>query len=194
LVTDATEWFAELDRHEPEPFMAGGRNQPTTPVGPVLRELPARPQRLHRAPQRQPSGRPDAAGAALKDGASVAVSAVVAFELWYGTAKRARKQANRQRLETFFAGPLELVPFDDEDARAADELRAALETAGTPIGAYDLLIAGQALRYDATLVTASTAEFSGSRAVPGGLGLAELSQPTWSGGGLFAGGADRAGR
>jgi tRNA(fMet)-specific endonuclease VapC len=60
----------------------------------------------------------------------------------------------------FFAGPLDLVPFDDEDARAAGEVRAALESAGTPIGAYDLLIAGQALRYDATLVTANTAEFS----------------------------------
>jgi tRNA(fMet)-specific endonuclease VapC len=97
---------------------------------------------------------------ALKDGASVAVSAVVAFELWYGAAKSARRQANRQRLETFFAGPLDLVAFDDEDARVAGEIRATLEVAGTPIGAYDLLIAGQALRYDATLVTANTAEFS----------------------------------
>jgi tRNA(fMet)-specific endonuclease VapC len=97
---------------------------------------------------------------ALEDGASVAVSAVVAFELWYGAAKSARRQANRQRLETFFAGPLDLVPFDDDDARAAAEIRSTLEVAGTPIGAYDLLIAGQALRYDATLVTANTSEFS----------------------------------
>jgi tRNA(fMet)-specific endonuclease VapC len=97
---------------------------------------------------------------ALKDGASVAVSAVVAFELWYGAAKSARRKANRQRLETFLAGPLELVAFDDVDARAAGEVRAALESAGTPIGAYDLLVAGQALRHDATLVTANTAEFS----------------------------------
>lgn len=97
---------------------------------------------------------------ALKDGASVAVSAVVAFELWYGAAKGARRQPNRQRLETFFAGPLELVPFDDEDARAAGEVRALLEAAGTPVGAYDLLIAGQALRYDTTLVTANAAELS----------------------------------
>ena len=36
LVTDATEWFAELDRDGPEPFMAEGRNQPTTPIGAVL--------------------------------------------------------------------------------------------------------------------------------------------------------------
>jgi tRNA(fMet)-specific endonuclease VapC len=96
----------------------------------------------------------------LRDRASVAVSAVVAFELWYGAAKSARRQANRQRLETFFAGPLDLVAFDDEDARVAGEVRATLEAGGTPIGAYDLLIAGQALRYDATLVTANTAEFS----------------------------------
>ena len=71
-------------------------------------------------------------GRALEDGASVAVSAVVAFELWYGAAKSARRQANRQRLETFFAGPLELVPFGDEDARAAGEIRAGLETAARP--------------------------------------------------------------
>ena len=36
LVTDVTEWFAELDRDDPEPFMTEGRNQPTTPVGPAL--------------------------------------------------------------------------------------------------------------------------------------------------------------
>jgi tRNA(fMet)-specific endonuclease VapC len=96
----------------------------------------------------------------LKGRASVAVSAVVAFELWYGAAKSTRRQANRQRLETFFAGPLDLVAFDDEDARVAGEIRAMLEAAGTPIGADDLLIAGQALRHDATLVTANTAEFS----------------------------------
>jgi tRNA(fMet)-specific endonuclease VapC len=96
----------------------------------------------------------------LKGRASVAVSAVVAFELWYGAAKSARRQANRQRLETFFAGPIDLVAFDEEDTRVAGEIRATLEMAGTPIGAYDLLIAGQALRHDATLVTANTAEFS----------------------------------
>ena len=97
---------------------------------------------------------------AIKHGDSVAVPVVAAFELWYGAAKSARRQANLQRLETFFAGPLELVPFDEEDARVAGEIRAALEAAGTPIGAYDLLIAGQALRHDATLVTANASELS----------------------------------
>jgi tRNA(fMet)-specific endonuclease VapC len=95
----------------------------------------------------------------IKRGHDVAVPAVVAFELWYGAAKSARRQANVQRLESFFAGPLELVAFADEDARAAGEIRAILEARGAPIGAYDLLIAGQARRHGAILVTANTSEF-----------------------------------
>jgi hypothetical protein len=38
-------------------------------------------------------------------------------------------------------------------------LRAQLEAVGRPIGAYDLLIAGQALRRNSTLVTANVSEF-----------------------------------
>ncbi len=36
LVTDVAEWFADLDRHGPEPFMAEGREQPITPVREVF--------------------------------------------------------------------------------------------------------------------------------------------------------------
>ena len=50
-------------------------------------------------------------------------------------------------------------PFDDEDARIAGTLRASLESEGRPIGAYDLLIAGQAFRRNLTLVTANVTEF-----------------------------------
>jgi tRNA(fMet)-specific endonuclease VapC len=96
----------------------------------------------------------------MATGDSITVSSVVAFELWYGVAKSTRKVANTERLEAFFAGPLDLLAFDDEDARTAGTIRAALEAGGTPIGAYDLLIAGQALRYGATLVTANVSEFS----------------------------------
>src|ERR1700691_3180209 len=89
----------------------------------------------------------------------VFVSSVVAFELWYGVAKSARATANAQLLTTFFAGPIGLLAFDDEDARVAGVVRANLEAAGKPIGAYDLLIAGQALRHKLTLVTANSREF-----------------------------------
>jgi tRNA(fMet)-specific endonuclease VapC len=91
--------------------------------------------------------------------ADIFVPAVVAFELWYGVAKSARPEANAPRVEAFFAGPVGFLPFEDEDSRIAGRLRAALEKTGKPIGAYDLLIAGQALRHGATLVTANTREF-----------------------------------
>jgi tRNA(fMet)-specific endonuclease VapC len=96
---------------------------------------------------------------ALDGGAQALVSTVVAFELWYGVAKSARQEANAKRLETFFAGPLSLLPFEEEDAKAAGRVRAAIEAAGKPIGAYDLLIAGQALHHRLTLVTANAKEF-----------------------------------
>ena len=56
--------------------------------------------------------------------------------------------------------PLSPLPFDEEDAAQSAGLRAILETAGTPIGPYDVLIAGQSLRHGATLVTANTREFA----------------------------------
>jgi tRNA(fMet)-specific endonuclease VapC len=53
----------------------------------------------------------------------------------------------------------EIVEFDQEDARRAGEIRAVLAKAGAPIGAYDVLIAGQALARSLTLVTHNVREF-----------------------------------
>jgi tRNA(fMet)-specific endonuclease VapC len=87
------------------------------------------------------------------------LSSIVSFELWYGVGKSQRKESNGQRLEAFFAGPLELAQFDEDDAREAGTVRAELESRGRPIGAYDVLLAGQARRRAATLVTANAWEF-----------------------------------
>ncbi len=97
---------------------------------------------------------------ALGGGARIHVSSVVTFELWYGVAKSARQAANIQRLEAFLAGPIVLLPFEPEDAKHAGSIRATLQTSGKPIGAYDVLIAGQALARQLTLVTANVSEFS----------------------------------
>jgi len=90
----------------------------------------------------------------------ILLSSIVAFELWYGVAKSQRKDGNTQRLETFLGGPLEWALFDEDDARAAGTVRAELETVGRPVGAYDVLLAGQARRCGATLVTSNTKEFA----------------------------------
>jgi len=96
---------------------------------------------------------------AIAKEATVVVSSVVAFELWYGVAKSQRKEANTRRLLAFLAGPLEWTLFDEQDAREAGAVRDELETAGKPIGAYDVLIAGQTRRRGATLVTANVGGF-----------------------------------
>lgn len=90
----------------------------------------------------------------------LALSSVVLFELWYGVAKSGRIQDNTERLRILLSGDLDVLDFDDEDAQTAGRIRADLEKNGTPIGAYDLLIAAQALRRDLTVITANTREFS----------------------------------
>ena len=90
----------------------------------------------------------------------IATSSVVLFELWYGVAKSQRPKANAERIATFLSGPLEVMNFSAEDAEHAGRIRATLERLGKPIGAYDVLIAGQALRHKATLVTANSSEFA----------------------------------
>lgn len=97
---------------------------------------------------------------AIARGTEVSVSAVVVFELWYGVAKSTQQESNTSRLESFLAGPISLLAFDEEDARAAGRIRAVVEKIGRPIGAYDLLIAGQAVRHKLTLVTANGKEFA----------------------------------
>ena len=88
------------------------------------------------------------------------VSSIVVFELRYGAARSRQREATLTRLEAFLAGPLDILAFDDDDAAEAGEARAALELAGRPIGAYDVLIAGQARRRGLTVVTANINEFS----------------------------------
>lgn len=97
---------------------------------------------------------------AAGNGSSIAVSSIVLFELWYGVEKSQQVPENTERLRLFLSGDLELLDFDDEDAQTAGRVRALLEKAGTPIGAYDVLIASQALRRGLTVVTANTSEFS----------------------------------
>jgi tRNA(fMet)-specific endonuclease VapC len=97
---------------------------------------------------------------AIAAGGKVYVSSIVAFDLWYGVGKSSQPDANRQRLGAFFAGAIAPLAFDDEDAQSASAIRAALEVLGKPIGANDLLIAGQAVQRKFTLVTASVTEFA----------------------------------
>jgi tRNA(fMet)-specific endonuclease VapC len=95
----------------------------------------------------------------LSQGA-LAVSSIVLFELRYGVANSSRPGENAERLAVFLEAPISILPFEADDAEEAGELRAELKRAGMPIGPYDLLIAAQARRRGARLVTANVREFS----------------------------------
>jgi tRNA(fMet)-specific endonuclease VapC len=98
--------------------------------------------------------------AALGLGRALAISSIVLFELRYGAAKSGRPERNTQRIADFLSGPIEVLPFEPADADEAGDIRAALERAGTHIGPHDVLVAAQARRHDALLVTANEREFA----------------------------------
>jgi tRNA(fMet)-specific endonuclease VapC len=97
-------------------------------------------------------------------GHDVFLSSISLQELWYGVARSDRTAENTQGLRGLLAEGRTILPFDGDDAEAAGNARGTLADAGQPIGPYDILIAGQAMRRSATLVTANEKEF---RRVPG---------------------------
>lgn len=88
--------------------------------------------------------------------ADVVVSSIVAHELFFGAYKSKRVKHN---LDIFDALLFQVVEFDKEDAREAGEIRAFLSNAGTPIGPYDVLLAGQAKARGLTVITHNVKEF-----------------------------------
>ena len=74
---------------------------------------------------------------------ALAISSIVAHELWYGAYRSQKVAFNLETLRLLFAD-LAILDLDREDARVAGEIQAELARQGTTIGPYDVLIAGQA--------------------------------------------------
>ncbi|MHB1353586.1 MAG: PIN domain-containing protein [Thiobacillus sp.] len=89
--------------------------------------------------------------------ADICISSIVAHELFYGAFKSQRAAFNVALVDSL---QFEVLEFDKDDARQAGQIRAHLALKGTPIGPYDVLIAGQAKARDLILVTGNTDEFS----------------------------------
>jgi tRNA(fMet)-specific endonuclease VapC len=91
------------------------------------------------------------------------ISSIAAMEMYYGAAKSARVEDNFIKTKSL----LSIIPifeFTETDAYETGILRAELARVGTPIGPFDVCIAGQARARKLTLVTANTREF---KRVPG---------------------------
>ncbi|HXB02298.1 MAG TPA: type II toxin-antitoxin system VapC family toxin [Opitutaceae bacterium] len=88
---------------------------------------------------------------------AIRLSVIVVAELEYGAAK-AKSPKQHGRLQGLTA-TLPHEPFQLADAAEFGRLRALLEQQGEMIGPLDLLIAAQALRLGATVVTHNVREF-----------------------------------
>lgn len=88
----------------------------------------------------------------------IAIPAVVIFELQTGIAKSTSQKKRTQQLSDLL-NTVKVLPFSTEEAQASATIRAQLEKKGTPIGPYDVLIAGTALAHQGTLVSHNLSEF-----------------------------------
>ena len=86
----------------------------------------------------------------------IALSSIVLHELYFGAFGGSGSTDQLERLDGL---RLPLLPFEAEDARAAAQIRADLRRKGTPIGPYDLLIAGQAMARGLIVVTGNVREY-----------------------------------
>ena len=107
---------------------------------------------------------------AQKPPGAVAVPSVVAHELYYGAMRSQRVAYNLETLRLAMA-EIAILEFDANDALVSGQVRATLAALGTPIGPYDVLIAGQAKARRISVVTNNLREFGR---------VAELNVEDWT--------------
>ena len=86
------------------------------------------------------------------------ISSITVAELQFGVYNSKYMERNRISLIKFLT-PFSVLNFDDRDAEEFGKIRTTLKNEGKIIGAYDMLIAAQALAKNLILVTVNTKEF-----------------------------------
>jgi tRNA(fMet)-specific endonuclease VapC len=95
---------------------------------------------------------------AAQNDSDIAISTINLFELEYGLGK----SDNRIKMNSYVATLCRryaVLDFDRTASQQAGVIRALLDTRGTPIGPYDIQMAGIALSKNLTIVTRNTREF-----------------------------------
>jgi len=88
----------------------------------------------------------------------ISIPAIALYELQVGIKKSVNPQKRKKQLNTLVSR-VTISSFGAKEAETAATIRANLESKGTPIGPYDILIAGIAISSKSTLVTHNTKEF-----------------------------------
>ena len=89
----------------------------------------------------------------------MATSTVTVGELVFGAERSAQPARNLIDIEGLFAR-LHILDFDLRSAQQFGQIRASLYNQGTPIGSYDMMIAGIAKSLGLILVTNNEKEFN----------------------------------
>jgi tRNA(fMet)-specific endonuclease VapC len=82
------------------------------------------------------------------------------MEIEYGLLLNPARARKIEPVIRALMGELTVFSYEPEDASATAAVRAALAKRGTPIGPYDLMIAGTALRRGLVMVTSNGVEFT----------------------------------
>lgn len=91
--------------------------------------------------------------------AQLAVSTITVMEIEYGFERQPAARTRLGEVWRALLNEVQVLPYDSRDATHTAQARAHLAAAGTPIGPFDLQLAGTALARGLTLVTHNTAEF-----------------------------------
>ena len=89
----------------------------------------------------------------------IAVSSVTVMELEYGLLHDPQRTKKLKPVIHGIISSVTVLPYTESDAAISADIRAKMKKAGTPIGSYDVLIAGAALSHHLILVTSNTKEF-----------------------------------
>jgi tRNA(fMet)-specific endonuclease VapC len=90
---------------------------------------------------------------------NLCISSVVRYELYVGVAQSRTFEQTRRAVDEFLS-VIPCLPFDDNAALHAAQIRVDLERKGQVIGPHDLLIAGHARSQGLLVVTGNLREFS----------------------------------
>jgi tRNA(fMet)-specific endonuclease VapC len=89
---------------------------------------------------------------------TLCISTITLTELLHGAQRSARPAENGREVRGL-ASRLAVLPFDEDAAAHAADIRSELEGRGQPIGGYDVLIAGHARSRGLVVVTDNLGEF-----------------------------------
>jgi tRNA(fMet)-specific endonuclease VapC len=89
---------------------------------------------------------------------TICISSIVRYELYVGIALAGGGDRKKKELDDFLS-PIPCLPFDDNAAFHAADIRANLTQKGKLIGPYDLLIAGHARSLGLKVITGNLGEF-----------------------------------